>query len=94
MHRVLSEIDTRLHVDYPEAARRLGVPEPWLRQRITTLPHRKMGKWVLFSQRDLQTISEMHAMQPSGHDLTHVIAARSESLADLKPAPRARRRAA
>ncbi|MEV6777029.1 hypothetical protein [Streptomyces syringium] len=94
LNRALDEADTRLHVDYTEAARRLGIPELWLRQRISALPHRKLGKWVRFTRADLELISEMHSIHPDTGALMHVAAARSESLADLKPATRARRRAA
>ncbi|MEW2580151.1 hypothetical protein [Streptomyces syringium] len=94
LNRALDEVDPRLHVDYPEAARRLGIPELWLRQRISTLPHRKLGKWVRFTRSDLELISEMHSVRPDNGAGMHIAAARSESLADLRPAARARRYAA
>lgn len=53
-----------LHVDYPEAARRLRVPESWLRRNIGDLPHRKMGKSIGFSEEDLKAISEMCLVRP------------------------------
>lgn len=53
-----------IHVGYYEAARRLNIPEGWLRERIATLPHRKLGRYVQFTDGDLRAISEMHFVQP------------------------------
>ncbi|MFI1799418.1 DNA-binding protein [Streptomyces sp. NPDC020379] len=92
--RALNQVGAQLHVDYTEAARRLGVPELWLRRRIHELPHRKMGKHVRFTQADLELISDMHSIRPSNGSVMHIVEARSESLADLKPVAHARRRAA
>lgn len=76
--------DNRIHVDYPEAAVRLNIPETWLRERIGSLPHRKIGRWVRFSVDDLSSISEMYAVRPSiGHGTT---------TATLKPSSRSRSR--
>lgn len=54
----------RLHLGYNEAAKRLNIPEKWLRERIGTLPHRKFGKFVQFTEDDLRAISDMHFVQP------------------------------
>ncbi|GAA2929379.1 hypothetical protein [Streptomyces mexicanus] len=54
-----------LHVGYAEAARRLNIPEKWLREHIGALPHRKMGKFVGFTEDDLRAISEMHFVGPA-----------------------------
>ncbi|MFE0177967.1 hypothetical protein ACFWZ2_37225 [Streptomyces sp. NPDC059002] len=81
-------LDT-LHVDYAEAARRLNIPEKWLRERISSLPHRKMGKFVGFAEEDLRAISEMYAVRPAlgtpgtGHS-------RSEKFTALTPSRRSR----
>ncbi|MFF7166841.1 hypothetical protein ACFZBP_36585 [Streptomyces sp. NPDC008086] len=56
--------DNRLHIGYTEAAERLNIPEKWLRERISTLPHRKFGKFVQFAEEDLRAISEMHLVKP------------------------------
>jgi hypothetical protein len=56
--------DNRLHIGYSEAAERLNIPEKWLRERISTLPHRKLGKFVQFTQDDLRAISDMHFVGP------------------------------
>ncbi|MFJ8957452.1 hypothetical protein ACIRO1_45930 [Streptomyces sp. NPDC102381] len=56
--------DSRLHIGYSEAAERLNIPEKWLRERISTLPHRKFGKFVQFTEEDLRAISDMHAVTP------------------------------
>lgn len=89
--QLLEAQDPRLHFGYEEAASRLGVNEKWLRERIGSLPHRKMGKAVLFTAQDLQEISARFAVRPAEQ------AARSRftgSLADLKPAGSSRRQAA
>lgn len=72
-----------LHVDYAEAARRLNIPEKWLRERIGSLPHRKMGKFVGFSDEDIQAISEMHAVRPN-------LDARTDKMTVLMPSTRSR----
>ncbi|MFD0416831.1 helix-turn-helix domain-containing protein [Streptomyces sp. NPDC127108] len=53
-----------LHMGYEEAARRLNIPEKWLRARIGVLPHRKMGKHVKFAEEDIKAISAMHFIDP------------------------------
>ncbi|MFF3157995.1 hypothetical protein [Streptomyces sp. NPDC057910] len=68
LRRLPASSDTRLHVDYEEAARRLGIPEKWLRDRVGSLPHRKMGKHVGFSDEDLNAISEMYAVRPEENE--------------------------
>jgi excisionase family DNA binding protein len=42
-----------------EAAERLGVTRSWIyeRTRRKALPHRKLGKFVRFTEEDLQAIS-------------------------------------
>lgn len=80
--------DKRLHIGYSEAAERLNIPEKWLRERISTLPHRKFGKFVQFTEDDLRAISDMHFVNPG-------MAAEkgSESaLMSLQPSKRSRKR--
>lgn len=90
--QLLDNYDPRLHVGYDEAAHRLGVSEKWLRERIGSLPHRKLGKGVQFTLQDLQEISEMAAVRPEASPPqprpSHA------SLSDIKPVPRPQRRAA
>ncbi|WP_234323536.1 helix-turn-helix domain-containing protein [Streptomyces sp. NRRL F-2580] len=80
--------DKRLHIGYSEAAERLNIPEKWLRERISTLPHRKFGKFVQFAEEDLRAISDMHFVSPG-------MAAEKEresALMSLQPSKRSRKR--
>ncbi len=45
-------------IGFPEAAARLGVAESWLRRAVTAreVPHRRLGKRVMFSLADLDQI--------------------------------------
>ncbi|MFB7085697.1 hypothetical protein [Streptomyces sp. NPDC056296] len=80
--------DKRLHIGYSEAAERLNIPEKWLRERISTLPHRKFGKFVQFAEDDLRTISDMHFVNPCAKTQ-----ADDESLMmTLQPSKRSRKR--
>ncbi|MER7043682.1 MerR family transcriptional regulator [Streptomyces jumonjinensis] len=81
--------EPRLHVGYEEAARRLNIPEKWLRERISTLPHRKLGKFVQFTEDDLNSISRMHFVGPQEQDNRASDSSWNET---LKPSPRSRRR--
>ncbi|MFD6417008.1 hypothetical protein [Streptomyces sp. NPDC060194] len=79
---------SRLHIGYNEAAERLNIPEKWLRERISTLPHRKFGKFVQFAEEDLQAISDMHFVSPGGAN-----GRADESMAtSLRPSSRSRKR--
>lgn len=80
--------DNRLHIGYSEAAERLNIPEKWLRERISTLPHRKFGKFVQFAEEDLRAISDMHAVNPGATD---VQGSKSAALS-LHPSKRTRKR--
>jgi len=53
----------RLFLTVEEAAQRLGVTVGWIyeRTRRKTIPHRKLGKFVRFTEEDLQTIVEAAA---------------------------------
>ncbi|GHA17327.1 hypothetical protein ACFOOM_32525 [Streptomyces echinoruber] len=79
-----------LHVGYAEAARRLNIPEKWLRERISRLPHRKLGKYVCFTDEDLRAISEMHAVRPDHGEQRTSNAPGSPT--PLRPSPRSRSR--
>lgn len=80
--------DKRLHIGYSEAAERLNIPEKWLRERISTLPHRKFGKFVQFTEDDLHAISDMHFVSPGAK------AHRDDesALMALQPSKRSRKR--
>ncbi|MEU7183226.1 MULTISPECIES: helix-turn-helix domain-containing protein [Streptomyces] len=91
IRRLPTLADTRLHVDYAEAARRLGIPENWLRDRIGSLPHRKMGRYVIFSEADLKAISEMYAAHPNGAEKSKGSDGSNPSV--LTPSSRSRSRA-
>jgi len=80
--------DKRLHIGYSEAAERLNIPEKWLRERISTLPHRKFGKFVQFTEDDLHAISDMHFVSPGARTQRD-----DESvLMALQPSKRSRKR--
>ncbi len=48
-----------------EAVRLLAVPESWLRERVRLrrVPHRRLGKHVRFTSRDLEEIVERAAQR-------------------------------
>jgi excisionase family DNA binding protein len=54
---------TRTFITVDEAAERLGVTRGWIyeRTRRKAIPHRKLGKFVRFTEDDLQAISEAAA---------------------------------
>ncbi|MFJ4800106.1 hypothetical protein [Streptomyces murinus] len=79
--------DTRIHIGYAEAANRLNIPEKWLRERISTLPHRKLGKFVQFTEEDLRAISDMHFVNPN----TASANARESAAMALQPSRRSRK---
>ncbi|MDA0564845.1 helix-turn-helix domain-containing protein [Streptomonospora sp. S1-112] len=51
----------------PQAARRLNVPESWLRDKVTArkIPHRRLGKHVRFCEEDLDQIAEQARQEPA-----------------------------
>ncbi|QPK50480.1 hypothetical protein H4W23_12845 [Streptomyces gardneri] len=80
--------DKRLHIGYSEAAERLNIPEKWLRERISTLPHRKFGKFVQFTEDDLHAISDMHFVSPGARTQRDD----ESALMALQPSKRSRKR--
>ncbi|MFF8432867.1 hypothetical protein [Streptomyces bacillaris] len=87
-NRTTDSRDKRLHIGYSEAAERLNIPEKWLRERISRLPHRKFGKFVQFTEDDLQAISDMHFVSPGAKSQRN-----DESvLTALQPSKRSRKR--
>ncbi|MEV7090148.1 helix-turn-helix domain-containing protein [Streptomyces sp. NPDC093085] len=87
-NRATGSPDKRLHIGYSEAAERLNIPEKWLRERISSLPHRKLGKFVQFTEEDLRSISDMHFVSPGAK------AQRDDNsaLIPLQPSQRSRKR--
>ena len=53
----------RLFLTVDEGAERLGVTRGWIyeRTRRKAIPHRKLGKFVRFTEEDLQTIADAAA---------------------------------
>ncbi|OKK02400.1 hypothetical protein AMK26_22330 [Streptomyces sp. CB03234] len=80
--------DKRLHIGYSEAAERLNIPEKWLREHISKLPHRKFGKFVQFAEEDLRAISDMHLVTPGMASEKE----RESALMSLQPSKRSRQR--
>ncbi|MGW4883484.1 helix-turn-helix domain-containing protein [Streptomyces murinus] len=78
---------TQIHIAYAEAAERLNIPEKWLREHISTLPHRKFGKFVQFTEEDLRAISDMHFVNPGAGDTN----ARDSAAMTLQPSRRSRK---
>jgi len=54
---------SRMFLTVDEAAERLGVTRGWIyeRTRRKAIPHRKLGKFVRFTEEDLHAISEAAA---------------------------------
>ncbi|BDH08687.1 hypothetical protein HEK131_59140 [Streptomyces seoulensis] len=75
---------------YPEAARELRVSENWLRAHIMELPHGKIGKFVYFTENDLERIDEMFHCEP---DVRSARPTTRHPIAELKPSSRARPKA-
>ncbi|MCZ4118088.1 hypothetical protein [Streptomyces sp. H39-S7] len=80
--------EKRLHLGYSEAAERLNIPEKWLRERISSLPHRKFGKFVQFAEEDLRAISDMHFVNPGMATEKN----RESALMAIQPSKRSRKR--
>jgi excisionase family DNA binding protein len=53
----------RMFLTVDEAAELLGVTRGWIyeRTRRKAIPHRKLGKFVRFTQQDLQSIADASA---------------------------------
>lgn len=76
---------TELHT-FKEAAKKLGVTEPWLRRRSAQLPKWKPkgSRIVRFSDEHIERIRAMFSVEPEQPPTVHV---EPGSLADLKPLP-------
>jgi excisionase family DNA binding protein len=54
----------RVFLTVDEAAERLGVKRSWIyeRTRRNTIPHRKLGKFVRFTEQDIRAIADATAI--------------------------------
>jgi excisionase family DNA binding protein len=54
----------RVFLTVDEAAERLGVKRSWIyeRTRRNTIPHRRLGKFVRFTEQDIRTIADAAAI--------------------------------
>ena len=54
----------RVFLTVDEAAERLGVKRSWIyeRTRRNTIPHRKLGKFVRFTEQDIRAIADAAAI--------------------------------
>jgi excisionase family DNA binding protein len=54
----------RVFLTVDEAAERLGVKRSWIyeRTRRNAIPHRKLGKFVRFTEQDLRAIADAAAI--------------------------------
>ena len=54
----------RVFLTVDEAAERLGVKRSWIyeRTRHNAIPHRKLGKFVRFTEQDLRAIADAAAI--------------------------------
>ncbi len=55
----------RVFMTVDEAAERLGVKRSWIyeRTRRKAIPHRKLGKFVRFTEQDLRAIADAAAIR-------------------------------
>lgn len=83
---------------YAEAAEELGVKESWLRDNVKQLPHKKLGRFVYFTDADLDRIDELAHHEPESGPLARPASVSTiggaHPLADLKPLPSRRRKSA
>lgn len=77
-------------LNYPEAAREIGVEESWLRRHIKKLPHTKVGRTVYFTDADLERIDQLFHHEPTTGPLatTPAPATGRHPLSHLRPLPR------
>ena len=55
---------SRVFLTVDEAAERLGVKRSWIyeRTRRNTIPHRRLGKFVRFTEQDIRAIADAAAI--------------------------------
>ncbi|MEU1276508.1 helix-turn-helix domain-containing protein [Streptomyces sp. NPDC005799] len=80
-------------LQYPAAAKELGIDETWLRRHIKRLPHSKLGRTVYFTDADLERIDALFHHEPTTGPLAAAPApapakkAGSHPLSHLQPLP-------
>ncbi|WP_228994769.1 hypothetical protein [Streptomyces sp. DH8] len=65
MRRAHCRCETVQNFSYAEAAEKLGCKERFLRDRISGLPHQRMGESVAFCPCELDLIRAMHTVIPA-----------------------------
>lgn len=79
---------------YPEAAQILRQPSDWwLRRNISRLPHRKIGRTVVFADEDLLAIGDLCRVGPAS-SARWLEAAPVTAVSGLVPSKARRRRTA
>lgn len=84
-------------LNYDAAAGELGVEKTWLQRHIKELPHGKLGRFVYFTDADLERIDQIAHYEPQVGPLARPVLvpqapAGGHPLSYLKPlAPRGRR---
>lgn len=81
---------------YAEAAAELGVEKTWLQRHRKELPHGKIGRFVYFTDADLERIDELFHNEPDSGPLAPPVPIQTKRtgehpLAALKPLPSRRR---
>lgn len=78
-------------LNYRQAAEELGVTKCWLQRHIKELPHGKLGRFVYFTDADMDRIDQIHHHEPTHGPLTIPVPVQlvtgRHPLADLKPLP-------
>ncbi|WP_439082152.1 hypothetical protein [Streptomyces sp. WL006] len=64
MRRAHCRCETVRNFDYEEAAAKLGCKPRFLRDRISRLPHQRMGESVVFCDCELDLIRAVHSFMP------------------------------
>ncbi|MEV5677243.1 hypothetical protein [Streptomyces sp. NPDC052179] len=65
MRRAHCRCETVRNFGYAEAAERLGCKVRFLRDRISSLPHQRLGESVAFCECELDLIRAMHTVVPA-----------------------------
>ncbi|MFD9903848.1 hypothetical protein [Streptomyces sp. NPDC059063] len=74
--------------DYAEAAEKLGCKPRFLKDRIRSLPHQKLGESVAFCDCELRLIQRRFTVVPDPASSARESAAAAPTLRSIKPARR------
>jgi hypothetical protein len=78
-------------LNYDEAAAELRVEKSWLQRHISELPHGKLGRFVYFTDEDIERIDAMFHHEPQSGPLARPVPVpdtpTGHPLAWLKPIP-------